>query len=96
MSKLLNIKTGTRKKYGSPYLWLHYVVLLAILYLFGVQLYNAYVRSVIMSVGIDLGKMGLFGMTYDTWFMLVFFFFVLALGDMFVHTLFGRAFNWKD
>jgi uncharacterized membrane protein len=84
------------KKYSSPLLWLHYIPLLAIVYFFGVDLYINYIRTFVVSLGINIYQYVFLQIKLDDVLMTVWAFLILAFGDIFVHLMFGKFFGWKD
>lgn len=84
------------KKYSSPLLWLHYIPLLAIVYFFGVDAYLHYIRPFFLVNGVNVFSNLFYSISVDDVLMTVWAFIILALGDIFVHLMFGKFFGWKD
>ena len=86
--------SSSDKKYSHPAFWLHYVLLLAVLYYFGVDAYLKYLKPLLISNGFNLSdtvQILMWSPTLDAVFMAVFFFVVLVVGDIVIHLVLDGA-----
>lgn len=93
------LKPSTKRKYTHPSLYLHYILLLAVLYYFGVDMYIKYINPMLTRFGFNLYgtvKILFWNPTLDAILMAVFFFIVLVVGDIVIHIFLGKATGWKD